>query len=594
MSIFREFVEVRAQLAAEVATVLESIDRGELPARPETEHVDCKEEPGRRGRNGILLPGEAQNNTAANYLAREVCCLANTLGGGALILGVEDGTWEALGTSLDRDWLRHRIYQLSDIAPAIEERRVAGQRVLVLFVAESAEPVEDPDGKIRWRIDTSCAPVDRAEWWLRRQERSGLDVMAAATSRTKEDVTSGALVAARRYLREGGDSELAAASPPRELLRRLGVLMTDDHLTQAGALMFVPSSRSLVTLARFDVPGGEVIGRFEPSGELALLEQITEIEARLDAYNPVNPLSRGLAEAPVRSLPIRTVREAVLNGLTHRDWMSAEPTTAIWFDADSRLEVVSPGGFSGGVNPDNVLTQRYARYPALSDLFRALRLVDKQGVGVDRMYREMIVLGHRPPQITEQPGPRVRAVLDGGVPVIPVVTLIESIRPELRQRDVRIAVLIYELLHKPFLTVEQVAMALQSTVSDAVSALETAEQTTIDGQPLIRTYKDVYLLGHSAISRVVHARTSPTQLAKRGILTYHRGHAEVAPNVVEHWLAVHDKITSGDYAALTGMAGPSASRVLSGLVDDVLERGGAARGRNAHFVLRRTERTDRT
>jgi ATP-dependent DNA helicase RecG len=566
--------------------VLASLDRGEPPTRAETEHVDCKEEPGRRGRGGILLPAETANQAAASYLAREVCCLANTPGGGALILGVEDGSWQVLGTRLDADWLRHRIYQLSDIAPAVEERRVAGQRVLVVFVAESPEPVEDPDGKIRWRVGTACVPVDRAEWWLRRQQRSGLDVMAAITSRGSDDVSAGSLVVARRYLREGGDPDLAAVPTQAELLRRLGVLDPDGHLTQAGVLMFVPAGRPLVTLARFDVPGGEVIGRFEPASDLSLLEQIAEIEARLDAYNPVNPVSKGLTEAPVRSLPVRTVREAVLNGLAHRDWIAPEPTTITWIDADSRLEVISPGGFTGGVTAENVLTQRHARYPALSDLFRALRLVDKQGVGVDRMYREMIVLGHRPPQISEQPWPRVRTVLVGGAPVVPVVTLVESLRPEVRQRDVRIAVLIYELLHRPFLTPAQAAAALQSDSTDADSALEAAEQTVIHGEPLVIPYKDVYLLGPAAVARVETAAGSTTQLARRGILTYRRAGMDRAASLVQQWLAVHDRITSGDYATMTGVARPYANRILNGLVGEVLERGEETKGRNAHFVLR--------
>jgi ATP-dependent DNA helicase RecG len=69
----------------------------------------------------------------------------------------------------------------------------------------------------------------------------------------------------------------------------------------------------------------------------------------------------------------------------------------------------------------------------------------------------------------EQPGPRVRTVLTGGPPVVPVVALVESIRPEIRQRDVRIAVLVYELLHRPFLTVDQAATALQSDAPDAES-----------------------------------------------------------------------------------------------------------------------------
>lgn len=584
MGVFRGLIEARERLADEVDAVLAALAEGRRPTDPEREHIEFKEEPGRRGRGGTLLPGEERNNTAAEYLAREICCFANTPGGGAIVLGVEDGSWQVLGTALDLDWLRHRLYQLSDIAPAIEERQLAAQRVLVLFIAESPEPVEDPDGRIRWRVHSSCVPVDRAEWWLHRQQRGGFDPMAAATERTAGDVRAGALTVARRYLAEGGDTESAAVSSDEQLLRRLGVLTTEGRLTQAGVLLFASAGHPLISLARLDVPGGNVIGRFEAPGELSLLEQLVEVEARLDAYNPTDPVVRGLAETPIRALPVRAVREAVINGLAHRDWMRPDPTWITWIDADSRVEVVSPGGFTGGVTAENLLTQRHARYPALADLLRALTLVDKQGVGVDRMYRDMIVLGHRPPRIVEQPGPQVRTVLAGGVPVVPVLMLVEAIRPQVRQRDVRIAVLVYELLHRPSLTRDQAARALQTDAVDAMSALEAAEQTTVDGQPLIRPYKDVWLLGASALARVEGAAGA----AGRNIVAYRRPSPGQAAAVATEWLAVHDRITSGDLSMLMGVPQSSATRALRALVGGLLDRGEETRGRNAHFVLRRT------
>lgn len=53
-----------------------------------------------------------QNPAAAVQMADEVACFANTPRGGAIILGVEDGSGQIIGTLLDRDWLRQRIYQL--------------------------------------------------------------------------------------------------------------------------------------------------------------------------------------------------------------------------------------------------------------------------------------------------------------------------------------------------------------------------------------------------------------------------------------------------------------------------------------------------
>lgn len=575
-------LHTRTDLQAQANVILRSLDVGETPARAETERVDCKEEAGRRGRDGTLLPGERRNQAAAEQLSSAVCCLANTPGGGALIVGVQDQTWSVLGTELDEDWLRQRIYQLVDIAPAIEVHYVGGQRVLVLFVSESPEPVEDQDRKIRWRVGDSCVPTDRSEWWLKRQNRGGIDPMAVITAHTVADVQPGAAVQARRYLAEVGD-DLSGVRSDTELLRRLGVVSADDRLTAAGVIAFCAADRSLVTLTRIHVPGGNITGSFVPPANQSLLEQIAAIESRLDAYNPAHTQTLGLAETDMRALPVRAVREALLNGIVHRDWMVLSPTTATWIEADSRLEVVSPGGFMGGITANNILSRRFSRYPALTDLFRALRLVERQGIGVDRMYREMIVLGHRPPFIEERSGPEVKVMLAGGQPVMPVVKLITAIRPQVRQRDVNIAVLVYHLLHKPFITRQQTADALQTNIEESDLALGAAEQTTVNGEPLVVKHADVWRLGKTAIAEILR-NSYPTRLAQHNLLTYYRASGENAEIVVKEWLQTHSQITSGDFAALTGIAGPNATRTLNGLIGSVLIRGEATRGRNAHFL----------
>jgi hypothetical protein len=73
--------------------------------------VDSKEEPGRRVPAGVILPGANENEEAAK-IAAEMACFANTPGGGALILGVAD-KGERVGTAIDADWPRHRLYELA-------------------------------------------------------------------------------------------------------------------------------------------------------------------------------------------------------------------------------------------------------------------------------------------------------------------------------------------------------------------------------------------------------------------------------------------------------------------------------------------------
>ena len=108
-----------------VETALEQLARGEPVERIETTRLDLKEEPGRRAKGGSVLPGQRENEEAASYLAGEMACMANTPGGGAIIVGVaDDGS--RVGTELDGDWLRHRIWEISKrrLTVAVRDHRI--------------------------------------------------------------------------------------------------------------------------------------------------------------------------------------------------------------------------------------------------------------------------------------------------------------------------------------------------------------------------------------------------------------------------------------------------------------------------------------
>ena len=92
------------------------------------------------------------------------------------------------------------------------------KRILVLYVAESREPVPDTSGRLRWRVDDSCAPVDRAEWWLHRERAQDHDSMADRSALTARAVTAGAMALVRADLR-ADDSETDT-----DILRKIAAL----------------------------------------------------------------------------------------------------------------------------------------------------------------------------------------------------------------------------------------------------------------------------------------------------------------------------------------------------------------------------------
>ncbi|WP_229116959.1 DUF5635 domain-containing protein [Actinomyces bovis] len=548
----------RDQLRQEVSRILASEVAGVLTSHSESASIDFKEEAGRR--NGTSLePGSTENPAAATKLADEVACMANSPGGGALILGVEDGSGVILGTELNLDWLRQRIHQAIDVAPAIEEHHVGGQRLLVLYVAESREPVPDTHDRLRWRVGDSCRPVDRTEWWLHREQAQNHDSMADTSSLTIKDVTPAAMTLVRASL----NAETTQTN--RDLLRQIAALRSDDHLSQAARLTLTPAHATLLELTVLDVFGGSVTNRITPAPELSLLEQVNVIEQALASLNEYSAQpSERFSLTPQRKVPPSAIREAILNGVIHRDWNSPEPTEVRWITLDSALIVRSPGGFTGGIDASNVLSNRHARYPALADLFRALSLVEKQGLGVDRMYAAMIPLGHRPPSIVEESGPHVVCTLRGGDPILPVAELFKEIRPLPRQRDTRVAVIIDQLLRSAFVTATSVAQALQTDQEGAEAALRATGQCTVGSTPLIEKHNNAWLLGPIARETVRPARQSPWFAE---VLPYASTTLEDCISTALAWCHAFETISTGDLMRLAGISRGTAQKALVAMTE---------------------------
>lgn len=546
----------REQLIAQVESILASAADGRVQKTKETQSVDFKEEAGRR--NGPQIePGKPENPEAADKLADEVACMANTPGGGALIVGIEDKTGRIIGTELDIDWLRQGIFTRIDVAPDVVPKRVLGQRVLAIYVAAAAEPVEDTSDRLRWRVGDSCRPVDRAEWWEYQRAQAGFDPMAQATTATLGDARPAALTLARKW-----DPAFAELTD-EELLRGIGALDAEGFLSQAGKLLFTSLDRTAIELSIFDVHGGQVLNTVVPEPEKSCLEQLDYLEQALNVVNKNNTVVEGFVHKPVPEIPRLAVREAMLNAMIHRDWNRSEPIDVRWIELDSTLIVRSPGGFPAAITSENVLSNRAARYPALADLYRALGLVDKQGVGVDRMYQAMIALGHRPPTIEEIAGPFVETTLVGGRPVLPVLELVSSIVPEARQDDYRIAIVLYLLFQRPFITIDIVARGLQSGKEAARNALEAARQTTVAGEPLIIVHDGVWLLGNAC--REILRKVEPSPFSPVRYLSTDQ--AELT-NAAMLWLSEVGDLATSDLMAMCGVSRGTAKACVDGLVDE--------------------------
>lgn len=130
--------------------------------------------------------------------------------------------------------------------------------------------------------------------------------------------------------------------------------------------------------------------------------------------------------------------------------------------APTRLVVDSPGPLVAGVTVENILAHpSKPRNRVLTEAIRKLGLAEQAGVGVDRMYRDMIRGGHQPPQISESD--YVRVALTGGAPNKPFARYLATL-PATLTDDVDAMLVLFTLLSKRTVAAENLQPIIQKSV----------------------------------------------------------------------------------------------------------------------------------
>jgi ATP-dependent DNA helicase RecG len=476
-----------ADLVSEaVAGALASLAAGAGVEDVESQLIDCKEPIGTVTRDGLRIPFSELNkpgkDEAARQLAAEATCLAHG-GGGALLVGVRDdraGLAAFVGTDMDADWLRLRIHELTmpPLTVAIETVAIPNSTsitapLLVIRVLAAVDihvvPKGDGTGErpSRWRVGRACVPMTTGDHAAFAKRVRPVDWSSTATSLTISDVDPQALAAARRL------QPSMVGADDASVLQRLGVVNGSGHLTNSGALLFAQSSTEIIVFTAHDAPGApSTVGRI--SYTPPLLRCLDDLLVRIETLLPLEmlPVAAGLRRQTARSVPMTVAREMLANAIAHRDWRIPQPIS-VSITSGSVVDVVSPGGFPFGVTAANVLAHpSRPTNPALAHALQILQVAERQGVGVDLMFREMVQLGHQPPEITEI-GANVSCRVAGGKANARLVEIFDELPPEL-QNDVEISLAVHLLQRGGTAAAGDLADLIQRSAVVARSAFDRA------------------------------------------------------------------------------------------------------------------------
>lgn len=536
-----------ARLAAD--EILESISAGAVPGTLESSVLEFKR-------------ADGSFESVAKTVAEVAACLANAEGG-MIIVGIDDkvgGELAFLGCPFESERLRVRIWELTSpsLAVAVATRTFESVDLVVVTVPVGLE-VHTVAGRALHRVGTSCVLMSASDQSRLIDDRRGRDWSSERTGRRGEEAVSPLAIAlARMLLRANADEgrrRLAQLSDA-DMLRALGVVAADGDLLRAGELLFVdePDVPAAIVYQYRRTPGGEPSEVQRLGGPLlSAFQRVIELVTARIEKSPI--LLRTGQQVELADLPDGPVREALANAIAHRDWRLPDPVSIE--HSPTRLVVDSPGPLVSGVTVENILAHpSKPRNRVLAEAIRKLGLAEQAGVGIDRMFRDMIRSGHAPPHISATD--YVRVSLTGGAPNKPVARYVASL-PAAVTEDVDAMLVLFTLLSTRTVS----AVSLQSTLQKPADEIEMVLRRLANEEVAM-----IEPTRHTATRRRPNYRLHESVLRELGTATtYRRRTADEIDRKVIATVRELGSITNGVVQVLFNVRMQRASRILADLVD---------------------------
>jgi len=379
---------------------------------------------------------EAKNTFHMDTLVGYCAALANE-GGGRLVLGVSAKCpHKVVGTKVhaDTDSAKRQLLNTLRLRVDVEEINHPDGRVLVFRVPP--RPPGTPllcKGRYLMRSGESLVPMSPDE--LKRVfSETGPDYSAEICKKaTFEDLAPEAIQRFRKtWLRKSGNDSLGDL-PDKQLL-------ADAELLVDGS----PSYASLVLLGKREALGrhlaqAEVIFEYRSTEESLSYQQREEYRAgfflfhddlweTINARNDTQQFQDGLFRFDIPTFNEAVVREALLNAICHRDYRDGNSVFVRQYPR--KLVITSPGGFIGGVTPENILWRQAWRNRRIAEALAKCGLVERSGQGADLMFDHCIRESKAVPDFTGTDEHQVTLTLRGEVQDVRFLRFLEKLGRE--------------------------------------------------------------------------------------------------------------------------------------------------------------------
>lgn len=349
-------------------------------------------------------------------IGRTLVAFANGFNGvpkGYLVLGVND-VGEIIGTQQTYDVIQRQITDLCrnnsqpPLSPIFDNFTIDSKQIVVVSVMRSQQRPHRFSGICYIRIgSTTRAASDPEEQTIRNESVYTPFDETVVPGITVEDIDLEKVqkyyVATRsKEVTTNDTRDLAFLAEQLGLLKRNGTL----NPTVASVLMFGKNPQSIFKLSSVNAIRFRGTSIADPIADRREIigtsdELIQSAVMFIDNFSAKGSVvtQDSIIRSDISEYPTRAIREAIANAVVHRDYSDSGAQIDIQM-FDDRIEVISPGGLTGGLTKKDLSEatgKRHLRNPNLAGLLNELRLVEKAGTGIAKIFRDMDENGSSPP-----------------------------------------------------------------------------------------------------------------------------------------------------------------------------------------------------
>jgi ATP-dependent DNA helicase RecG len=379
---------------------------------------------------------EAKQNYEFDNLLKYCAALANQ-GGGRVILGVSDQRPRQItGTRAFTQPERTRAGLIEKLHLRVDVDVLYPPEGRVLIFTVPPRPIGAPikaDGIYWTRQGDSVMPMTE-EQLLEIFNEIGHDFSADfCRGVTLDDLDANAIEDFRkRWIEKSRNTALARLDRKQLLYDSEAVI--DGNITYAALVLFGTRKALGQHLAQteviFEYRSSEVSGPAHQRKEYrnAFFSFYDDLWKTINLRNDVQHYQDGLFIWDIPTFEERSVREAILNAVSHRDYRLGASVFVRQYPR--RLIIESPGGFPPGINIENILNRQYPRNRRIADLFAKCGLVERSGQGMNLIFEEAIRHGKLPPDFTGTDRYQVNLTLQGQVQDSAFILFLEKLGRE--------------------------------------------------------------------------------------------------------------------------------------------------------------------